>query len=55
MCLGAFIWMLAYKEKDTDTPSETKSQTERKGLKGFLKYEAACMTQVFTGELECCV
>jgi len=33
--LGAFIWMLAYKEKNADIASETKSQPEQKGFGGF--------------------
>jgi hypothetical protein len=33
--LGAFIWVLAHKEKNADTTSETKSQTEQKGFSGF--------------------
>jgi len=34
--LGAFIWVLAHKEKDADITSETKSQPEQKGFRGFL-------------------
>jgi hypothetical protein len=34
--LGAFIWKLDYKEKNTDTTSETQSQPEQKGFGGFL-------------------
>ena len=33
--LGAFIWVLAHKEKNTDTTSETESQPEQKGFGGF--------------------
>ena len=33
--LGAFIWMLAYKEKNADITSETKSQPKQKGFCGF--------------------
>ena len=35
MWLGAFIWVLAHKEKDADITSETKSQPEQKGFYGF--------------------
>jgi len=34
--LGAFIWKFTYKEKNTDTTSETKSQHEQKGFYFFL-------------------
>ena len=34
--LGAFIWVLAHKEKNTDTTSETESQHEQKGFYFFL-------------------
>ena len=33
--LGAFIWVLAHKEKDADITSETKSQPEQKGFSCF--------------------
>ena len=34
--LGAFIWVLAHKEKDADITSKTKSQPKQKGFRGFL-------------------
>ena len=34
--LGAFIWVLAHKEKNADITSETKSQPKQKGFCGFL-------------------
>ena len=36
--LGAFIWVLAHKEKDADITSKTKSQPKQKGFRGFLFY-----------------
>ena len=36
MWLGAFIWVLAHKEKDADITSKTKSQPKQKGFRGFL-------------------
>ena len=30
--LGAFIWVLAHKEKNADITSETKSQPKQKGF-----------------------
>ena len=38
MWLGAFIWVLAHKEKDADITSKTKSQPKQKGFRGFLFY-----------------
>ena len=33
--LGAFIWVLAHKEKNAVIASKTKSQPKQKGFRGF--------------------